>query len=55
MKQPKKLSIDTILKQQEAIMRKLQNELIDLQFAVEDKKVQIALQQKVLDEIKGAS
>ena len=55
MEQTKKLSIDTILKQQEALMRKLNAELSDLEKAIADKREQIALQEKVLEMIKSGS
>lgn len=53
MKQNKKIVIDTILKEQERILKKLYIEKQDLELALEDKKMQIELQEKILKTIKG--
>lgn len=53
MKQSKKIVMDTILKEQERILKKLYNEKQDLELALEDKKEQIKLQENILKTIKG--
>lgn len=53
MKQNKKVIIETIKRQQERLLSKLYNELSDLELAIDDKKEQIKLQEKVLEAING--
>lgn len=53
MKQNKKIIADTVKRQQERLLNKLYNELSDLELAIDDKKEQIKLQEKVLETING--
>lgn len=53
MKQTKKITINTVVKQQEEILKKLNKEYEDLQLALEDKHEQILLQEKVLETLRG--
>lgn len=53
MKQNKKIVMDTILKEQERILKKLYSEKEDLELALEDKQSQIDLQERILSTIKG--
>lgn len=53
MKQNKKIVMDTILKEQEKILKKLYIEKQDLELALEDKQAQIELQERILKTIKG--
>ena len=53
MKQTKKITINTVVKQQEEILKKLVREREDLELALEDKMAQIELQEKVLETLRG--
>ena len=53
MKQTKKITINTVVKQQEEILKKLVREREDLELALEDKMEQIELQEKVLETLRG--
>ena len=53
MKQFKKITINTVVKQQEEILKKLVREREDLELALEDKMAQIELQEKVLETLRG--
>ena len=53
MKQTKKITINTVVKQQEEILKKLVREREDLELALEDKMTQIELQEKVLETLRG--
>lgn len=53
MKQIKKITINTVVKQQEEILKKLNKEREDLELALEDKMEQIELQEKVLETLRG--
>ena len=53
MLQAKKISLDTIAKQQELIIAKLEREKEELEKALKDKEFQLELQREVLDTIRG--
>lgn len=53
MKQQNKIILETILKQQERLMKRLYEEKDALQNALFDKEEQIILQNKVLERIKN--
>lgn len=53
MKQQNKIVLETILKQQERLMKRLYEEKDTLQNALFDKEEQIILQNKVLERIKN--
>lgn len=53
MKQQNKIILETILKQQERLMKRLYEEKDELQNALFDKEEQIILQNKVLERIKN--
>lgn len=53
MQQAKKLSLDTIVRQQETLILKLEKEQKELENALEDKKFQLALQKEVLETLRG--
>lgn len=53
MKQTKKITINTVVKQQEEILKKLVREREYLELALEDKMAQIELQEKVLETLRG--
>ena len=52
MKQTKKITINTVVKQQEDILKKLNKEREDIELALEDKMCQIELQEKILEQLK---
>ena len=55
MKQSKKVIAETVIRQQERFITKLEDELSDLYSAIEDKEMQIADQKLILAKYKGES